>query len=50
MDLPIFEGAEPLNWINRTEKFFEIQGVSEIENVQLAYISMEGSPGYWFKF
>ncbi|BAT96210.1 hypothetical protein LR48_Vigan02g053000 [Vigna angularis] len=48
VELPVFEGIDPLNWINRAKKFFELQGVSEDEKVQLAYISMEGSAGYWF--
>lgn len=50
VNLPIFEGLEPLNWINRAEKFFEIQGVTEREKLDLAYISMEGRAGYWFRF
>ncbi|WVY94362.1 hypothetical protein V8G54_033450 [Vigna mungo] len=48
--LPIYDGVDPLNWINRADKFFELQGVSEEEKLRLAYISMEGSIGFWFKF
>ncbi|KOM39221.1 hypothetical protein LR48_Vigan03g260300 [Vigna angularis] len=50
VELPTFEGPDPLNWINRAEKFFEIQKVAEAEKVELTYLSMEGSAGYWFKF
>ncbi|XP_052728288.1 uncharacterized protein LOC108338275 [Vigna angularis] len=50
VELPAFEGADPLNWITRAEKFFEIQKVAEAEKIELAHISMEGSAGYWFKF
>lgn len=50
MELPTFEGPNPLNWINRAETFFEIQKVTKAEKVELAYIRMEGSAGYWFKF
>lgn len=50
MELPIFEGPDPLYWINWAEKFFEIQRVAEAEKVELAHISMEGSAAYWFKF
>ncbi|WVZ05011.1 hypothetical protein V8G54_018357 [Vigna mungo] len=42
-ELPVFEGIDPLNWINHAEIFFELQGVAEEEEVRLAYISMEGS-------
>ncbi|KOM41166.1 hypothetical protein LR48_Vigan04g136400 [Vigna angularis] len=50
VDLPIFEGSDPLNWIYRADKFFELQGVSEEEKLRLAYISMEGIAGHWFRF
>ncbi|WVZ04307.1 hypothetical protein V8G54_025113 [Vigna mungo] len=50
VELPIFDGVDPLNWINRADKFFELQGVSEEEKLRLAYISMEGSAGFWFRF
>ncbi|WVY95595.1 hypothetical protein V8G54_027746 [Vigna mungo] len=51
VELPVFEGLDPLNWINWAERFFEIQGVAEEEEekVRLAYVSMEGSTGYWFR-
>ncbi|WVZ21389.1 hypothetical protein V8G54_008711 [Vigna mungo] len=50
VELPVFEGFDPLNWINRADKFFELQRVSEEEKLSLAYIRMEGSAGFWFKF
>ncbi|WVZ13890.1 hypothetical protein V8G54_011456 [Vigna mungo] len=31
VELPVFEGFDSLNWINRADKFFELQGVSEEE-------------------
>lgn len=43
MDLPTFEGVKPLSWINRAERFFDIQKVVEEEKVDLSYISMEGN-------
>ncbi|XP_017438377.1 uncharacterized protein LOC108344443 [Vigna angularis] len=49
VELPVFEGLDTLNWINWAERFFEFQGVEEEEKVRLAYVSMEGSVGYWFK-
>ncbi|WVZ23908.1 hypothetical protein V8G54_002452 [Vigna mungo] len=33
VELPVFEGTNPLNWINRAERFFELQGVTEEEKV-----------------
>ncbi|WVZ16585.1 hypothetical protein V8G54_009567 [Vigna mungo] len=43
VELPTCEGLDTLNWINREEKFFEIQKVAEAEKI--AHISMEGSAG-----
>ncbi|KOM49767.1 hypothetical protein LR48_Vigan08g059400 [Vigna angularis] len=50
VELPVFEGSEPMNWIYRADKFFELQGVPEDEKLRLAYISMEGMAGHWFRF
>ncbi|XP_052723768.1 uncharacterized protein LOC128193723 [Vigna angularis] len=50
VELPVFEGSEPMNWIYRADKFFELQGVPEEEKLRLAYISMEGIAGHWFRF
>ncbi|BAU01952.1 hypothetical protein VIGAN_11133600, partial [Vigna angularis var. angularis] len=50
VELPVFEGVDPLNWIDRAERFFELQGVTEEEKVRIAYVSMEGSAGYWYRF
>ncbi|KAK7393388.1 hypothetical protein VNO78_21942 [Psophocarpus tetragonolobus] len=29
VELPTFEGPDPLNWINRADRFFDLQGVEE---------------------
>ncbi|WVZ23579.1 hypothetical protein V8G54_002123 [Vigna mungo] len=50
VELPGFEGGDPLIWINRVEKFFEVQKVGDKEKLQLAFISMEGYAMYWFRF
>lgn len=48
--LPTFEGDDPLGWIARAEKFFEVQGVKPTERLRLAFISMEGNVVHWFQF
>lgn len=50
MELPVFKGGKPWNWISRAEKFFEVQKVEEEEKLQLVFISMEGYAGNWFRF
>ncbi|XP_017420235.1 uncharacterized protein LOC108330249 [Vigna angularis] len=51
VELPTFDGKEPLSWLNRAERFFDIQKVTNDEDkVEVAYVSMEGSATYWFTF
>nr|KYP37262.1 hypothetical protein KK1_041542 [Cajanus cajan] len=49
VELPTFEGCDPLGWIARAENFFEAQ-VKLIEKLHLAFISMEGNVVHWFQF
>ena len=50
IELPVFEGLDPVSWIARAEKFFEVHRVQEEEKIQLAFISMEGEAVHWFRF
>ena len=50
IELPMFEGVDPMGWLARAEKFFEVQNVSAREKLQLAFISVEGSASSWFVF
>ncbi|BAT74153.1 hypothetical protein VIGAN_01176200 [Vigna angularis var. angularis] len=50
VEFPTFEGTNPMGWIARVERFFNIQNISEREKIKLAYISMERGASYWFRF
>lgn len=50
VELPTFEGNNPLGWISRAEKFFQVQKVQDQERMRLAYICMEGDANHWFQF
>ncbi|KAG2405435.1 uncharacterized protein HKW66_Vig0046900 [Vigna angularis] len=50
VELPTFEGVDPMGWIARAEKFFELQNVTEREKMKLVYICMEAGANYWFRF
>jgi len=50
VELPIFEGVDPMGWLARAEKFFEVQNVIGRERLKLAFISMEGSGCPWLSF
>ncbi|KOM38440.1 hypothetical protein LR48_Vigan03g182200 [Vigna angularis] len=49
VELPRFEGMDPLGWISQVEKFFDTQNVTEKERLRLAYNCMEGGTIYWFR-
>lgn len=50
MELPSFEGVDPLGWIARAATFFEVQRVKSSKKLLLAFISMEGDAVHWFQF
>lgn len=48
VELPTFDGKDPVAWITRAETYFEVQRTSEDVRIQLAKLSMEGGTIYWF--
>nr|KYP39109.1 hypothetical protein KK1_039592 [Cajanus cajan] len=48
--LPTFEGSDPLGWLARAEKFFEVHQVKSSERLRVAFISMEGKACQWFQY
>lgn len=50
VELPTFEGHDPLGWLARAEKFFEVQQVKPSERLRLAFISMKGNAVHWFQY
>ncbi|XP_061355879.1 uncharacterized protein LOC133300369 [Gastrolobium bilobum] len=50
MEIPLFDGTNPDNWIFKTELFFELQKVPPALKVQLAGLRMEGPASSWFQW
>ena len=50
VELLIFEGVDPMGWLARAKKFFEVQNVLAKGRLKLAFISMEGNVTPWFSF
>lgn len=48
VELPSFDGDDPVGWVTRAETYFEVQGTSEEVKVRLAKLSMEGATIHWF--
>ena len=43
VELPSFDGGDPVGWITRAETYFEIHGSSEDVKIRLAKICMGGA-------
>ncbi|XP_061369480.1 uncharacterized protein LOC133312325 [Gastrolobium bilobum] len=50
LEIPIFLGHDPNNWIFRTESYFRMHQVPDNLKRQLAGLRMEGSAGPWFQW
>ncbi|WVZ22625.1 hypothetical protein V8G54_001169 [Vigna mungo] len=48
VELPSFDGTDPMGWITRAETYFEVQGSTEEVKVRLAKLSMERATIHWF--
>lgn len=47
LQLPVFEGEDPLGWIYRVERYFAVNEISEAERLQAAGVSLEGKTLNW---
>ncbi|KAF2313837.1 hypothetical protein GH714_018224 [Hevea brasiliensis] len=50
VEMPSFDGADPVGWVARTEQYFEIHGIQNELKVSLALVSMEGAPLHWLRW
>ncbi|WVZ24531.1 hypothetical protein V8G54_003075 [Vigna mungo] len=50
VELPTFKGTNPMSWIAKVEKIFNLQSMTEKEKMKLVYRCMEGGASYWFRF
>ncbi|KAJ1422761.1 Retrotransposon gag domain [Sesbania bispinosa] len=48
VELPLFDGVDPVGWITRAETYFEVQNTSDEVKVKLAKLSMDGYTIHWF--
>lgn len=48
VELPSFNGDDPVAWITQAETYFEVQRISEEVSIQLTKLSMEGPTIHWF--
>ncbi|GKC44946.1 hypothetical protein Tco_1062668 [Tanacetum coccineum] len=48
LKMPIFDGDDAYGWIYRMERFFKIQGVEALEQLQVAELCLEGEALSWY--
>ncbi|KAF2325178.1 hypothetical protein GH714_024881 [Hevea brasiliensis] len=47
IELPLFDGIDPLGWLIRVEQFFELNGTRSKHKIHLAIICMDGNTVHW---
>nr|GEV07321.1 ankyrin repeat-containing protein [Tanacetum cinerariifolium] len=50
LKMPVFEGEDAYGWIYRVERYFEIQGVLQQEQLRAAALCMEGEALSWYRW
>ncbi|KAL8151694.1 hypothetical protein V2J09_021502 [Rumex salicifolius] len=50
VELPAFDGDDPLTWIARAEQYFSIQATSPAGKVTIAMVSMDGAALNWVRW
>ncbi|XP_073057376.1 uncharacterized protein [Primulina eburnea] len=50
IELPMFEGEDPLGWLGKMEQYFEVHESPTECRLKLAYICMQGTTVHWFRW
>lgn len=50
LELPIFDGKDPDDWIIRAERYFSLNRLSKEEQIEVSIISFEGDALRWFQW
>lgn len=50
MDLPLFDGDNPDEWILRAGRYFKFHHLEETEKVEAAVVALEGDALLWFQW
>ncbi|GJV66175.1 ankyrin repeat-containing protein [Tanacetum coccineum] len=50
LKMPVFEGEDAYGWIYRVERYFEIQGLPQHEQLRAVALCMEGEALSWYRW
>lgn len=49
LDFPIFDGEDPVDWIEECEQYFELYQIPEMHKTRMATMSLTGDAKAWYK-
>ncbi|CAH1442237.1 unnamed protein product [Lactuca virosa] len=50
IEMPIFDGEDSHGWIDRVERYYEIQGIKDTERLKTTSLCMEGLTLAWYRW
>ncbi|XP_044500293.1 uncharacterized protein LOC123221524 [Mangifera indica] len=50
LDLPLFDGEKTLEWLEKIERYFDVNGIAERERLAAVGVCMEGAAFHWFRW
>lgn len=50
LELPLFDGEDPVGWTFKMERFFNVNGVPKTKRVDAAVVGLEGKALNWFQW
>lgn len=50
LDVPRFDGHNPLGWIFKISQFFDYQGIPKLERLTIASFYMDGPTLSWYQW
>ncbi|XP_073144642.1 uncharacterized protein [Henckelia pumila] len=50
IELPMFEGEDPMGWLGKMEQYFEVHDTPRECKLKLAYICMQGPTVHWYRW
>ena len=49
LEIPIFEGEDPMGWLTKIERYFGLQAISEEDKLEAVMVAMDGEALGWFQ-
>ncbi|KAL5155194.1 Dolichyl-diphosphooligosaccharide--protein glycosyltransferase subunit 2 [Glycine soja] len=50
LEMPIFEGEDPMGWLTKIERYFRLQAVREEDKLEVVMVAMDGEALGWLQW